>query len=112
MWKMSWVRCGALPRQSASHAVPEIVQPGSILTTMDALEKTWHARRAAVLSMVPGIGHLYIGEKRGYWVLLVTVSVLGVWQVNGFVAAILYGVLVPVAVWDTFLTVKRDRGLF
>ena len=79
---------------------------------MDALEKTWHARRAAVLSVVPGIGHLYIGEKRGYWVLLVTVGILGVWQVNGFVAAALYGVLVPVAAWDTFLTVTRDHGLF
>ncbi|MGH7257976.1 MAG: hypothetical protein ACREIM_06320 [Nitrospiraceae bacterium] len=89
-----------------------MVQPGSISQTMDALEKTWHARRAAVLSAVPGLGHLYIGEKRGYWVLLVTVSVLGLWQVNGLVAAILYGVLVGVAAWDTFLTVKRDRGLF
>ena len=79
---------------------------------MDALEKTWHASRAAVLSMVPGLGHLYIGEKRGYWVLLVTVNVLGVWQVNGIAAAILYGVLVTVAVWDTVLIVKRDRGLF
>jgi hypothetical protein len=79
---------------------------------MDALEKTWHARRAAVLSVVPGLGHLYIGEKRGYWVLLVTASVPGVWQLNGIVAAILYGVLAAVAAWDTCLTIKRDRGLF
>ena len=79
---------------------------------MDALEKTRHARRAAVLSMAPGLGHLYIGEKRGYWVLLITVVVLGIWQVNGIVAAVLYGILVTVAARDTFLTVKRDRGLF
>lgn len=79
---------------------------------MDDVEKTWHAGRAAVLSVAPGVGHLYIGEKRGYWVLLVTVGILGVWQVNGIVAAILYGVLVMVAAWDTLLTVKRDRGLF
>ncbi len=79
---------------------------------MDALEKTWHARRAAVLSVVPGLGHLYIGEKRGYWVLLITVVVLGIWQVNGIVAAVLYVILVTVAARDTFLTVKRDRGLF
>jgi hypothetical protein len=79
---------------------------------MDTLEKTWHASRAAALSMVPGLGHLYIGEKRGYWVLLVTVSVLGMWQVNEIAAAILYGVFVTVAAWDTVLIVKRDRGLF
>ncbi|MET0515906.1 MAG: hypothetical protein ABW047_11345 [Nitrospiraceae bacterium] len=79
---------------------------------MDALEKTSHATRAAILSLVPGLGHLYIGEKRGFWVLLLTVSVLGVWHVNGIAAAILYGVFATVAAWDTVLIVKRDHGLF
>jgi len=32
---------------------------------MDPLEKPSHALRAAALSLMPGLGHLYIGEKRG-----------------------------------------------
>ena len=111
MWRMSWLHYGTPPRP-ASHAVPEGAALIDSLTIMDALEKTWHARRAAVLSVVPGLGHLYIGEKRGYWLLLVTGTVLGVWQLYGIVAAIPYAVLVTVAAWDTCLTVKRDRGLF
>lgn len=79
---------------------------------MDALEKTWHARRAAILSVVPGLGHLYIGEKRGYWIVLATAAFLVVWQVSRIVAAFLYAVLVAAAARDTFLIVKRDRGLF
>ena len=38
---------------------------------MDPLEKTSHACRAAALSLVPGLGHLYIGEKRGGPLLIV-----------------------------------------
>ena len=79
---------------------------------MDALEKTWHARRAAVLSLVPGLGHLYIGEKRGYWILLLMVGVLAIGRMSEIVAGLFYVLLVPVAARDTYLTVKRDRRLF
>ena len=56
---------------------------------MDPLEKTSHACRAAALSLVPGLGHLYIGEKRGGPLLGLIVFCMG----------------------DTYLTVSRDRGL-
>jgi hypothetical protein len=47
---------------------------------MDPLEKTSHACRAAALSLVPGLGHLYIGEKRGGPLLLAGVLLIVLWM--------------------------------
>ena len=33
---------------------------------MDEREKMWHEIRAASLLIAAGVGHLYLGEKRGY----------------------------------------------
>ena len=78
---------------------------------MDAVEKSWHAGRAALLCLVPGLGHLYIGEKRGYGIILASlilaVCAWLVWRP----AAWLYLGLVVLSVWDTYLVVKQDRGL-
>ena len=78
---------------------------------MDPLEKTSHACRAAALSLVPGLGHLGIGEKRGGRLLLAG-GLLGVlWMaVFSFVLVPLIG-LVLFCMGDTYLTVSRDRGL-
>ncbi|HQV46389.1 MAG: hypothetical protein KA240_18515 [Nitrospira sp.] len=78
---------------------------------MDPLEKTSHACRAAALSLVPGLGHLYIGEKRGGPLLLAGVLLIVLWLAAfSFLLVPLIG-LVLFCMGDTYLTVSRDRGL-
>lgn len=78
---------------------------------MDPLEKTSHAYRAAALSIVPGLGHLYIGEKRGGPLLLAGLLLILLWvYVLPVALAPLIG-LVLFCMGDTYLTVSRDRGL-
>ena len=78
---------------------------------MDPLEKTSHACRAAALSLVPGLGHLYIGEKRGGPLLLAGVLLIVLWMgLFSFALVPLIG-LVLFCVGETYLTVSRDRGL-
>ena len=78
---------------------------------MDPLEKTSHACHAAALSLVPGLGHLYIGEKRGGPLLLAGVLLIVLWMaLFSFALVPLIG-LVLFCVGDTYLTVSRDRGL-
>ena len=78
---------------------------------MDPLEKTSHACRAAALSLVPGLGHLYIGEKRGGPLFLAGVLLIVLWMaVFSFVLVPLIG-LVLFCMGGTYLTVSRDRGL-
>ncbi|MEK6803049.1 MAG: hypothetical protein AABZ34_10310 [Nitrospirota bacterium] len=78
---------------------------------MDPLEKTSHACRAAALSIVPGLGHLYIGEKRGGPLLLAGVLLIVLWlALFSFALVPLIG-LVLFCMGDTYLTVSRDRGL-
>ena len=78
---------------------------------MDPLEKTSHACRAAALSLMPGLGHLYIGEKRGAPLLLAGILLIVLWaSVFPFALVPLIG-LVVFCMGDTYLTVSRDRGL-
>ncbi|HMU31722.1 MAG TPA: hypothetical protein PLY42_01235 [Nitrospira sp.] len=79
---------------------------------MDPLEKPSHALRAAALSLMPGLGHLYIGEKRGGPLLAAGLLLIIMW-INWFSVALvpLFG-LVLFCMGDTYLTVSRDRGLF
>lgn len=78
---------------------------------MDPLEKPSHALRAAALSLIPGLGHLYIGEKRG-GPLLVAGGLLTILWTSWFSFALvpLLG-LVFFCMGDTYLIVSRDRGL-
>ena len=78
---------------------------------MDPLEKTSHACRAAALSLVPGLGHLYIGEKRGGPLLLAGVLLIVLWMVVFSAALVPLIGLVLFCVGDTYLTVSRGRGL-
>jgi hypothetical protein len=78
---------------------------------MDPLEKTSHAYRAAALSLLPGLGHLYIGEKRGGPLLLAGILLILAWTyVLTLALAPLIG-LILFCMGDTYLTVSRDRGL-
>ena len=78
---------------------------------MDPLEKTSHACRAAALSLVPGLGHLYIGEKRGGPLLLAGVLLIVLWMVVFSAALVPLIGLVLFCMGDTYLSVSRDRGL-
>ncbi|MCS6263403.1 MAG: hypothetical protein H8K11_06550 [Nitrospira sp.] len=78
---------------------------------MDPLEKTSHACRAAALSLVPGLGHLYIGEKRGGPLLLAGVLLIVLWMVVFSAALVPLIGLVLFCMGDTYLTVSRGRGL-
>ncbi|CAE6787082.1 conserved hypothetical protein [Nitrospira defluvii] len=78
---------------------------------MDPLEKTSHACRAAALSLVPGLGHLYIGEKRGGPLFIAGVVLMVLWVgLFSFALVPLVG-LILFCMGDTYLTVSRDRGL-
>lgn len=78
---------------------------------MDPLEKTSHACRAAALSLVPGLGHLYIGEKRGGPLLIAGLVLIALWMgLFSFALVPLLGLIV-FCMGDTYLTVCRDRGL-
>ncbi|HMZ95683.1 MAG: hypothetical protein K1X60_11380 [Nitrospira sp.] len=61
---------------------------------------------------MPGLGHLYIGEKRGGPLLAAGLLLIILWT-NWFAFALvpLLG-LVLFSMGDTYLTVSRDRGLF
>ena len=79
---------------------------------MDPLEKPSHALRAAALSLVPGLGHLYIGERRGGPLLAAGVLLLILWMSwFSFALVPLLG-LVLFCMGDIYLIVSRDRGLF
>ncbi|MGB2726020.1 MAG: hypothetical protein WBC46_15765 [Nitrospira sp.] len=78
---------------------------------MDPLEKTSHACRAAALSLVPGLGHLYIGEKRGGPLFLAGVLLIVLWMAVFSVALVPLIGLVLFCMGETYLTVSRDRGL-
>ena len=78
---------------------------------MDPLEKTSHACLAAALSLVPGFGHLYIGEKRGGPLLLAGLLLIVLWLSVLVVALVPLIGLVLFCMVDTYLTVSRDRGL-
>ena len=78
---------------------------------MDPLEKTSHAYRAAALSIVPGFGHLYIGEKRGGPLLIAGILLMVLWIFVLSVALVPLIGLILFCMVDTYLTVSRDRGL-
>lgn len=78
---------------------------------MDPLEKTSHAYRAAALSILPGLGHLYIGEKRGGPLLLGGILLIFLWAYVLPLALVPLIGLILFCMGDTYLTVSRDRGL-
>lgn len=78
---------------------------------MDHREKTWHGLRAATLSLLPGLGHLYLGEKRGY---AITGFALALFLISRFIwppAELLYLSLAIFSAVDAYSIAKRGHGL-
>lgn len=78
---------------------------------MDNREKTWHGLRAASLSVVPGIGHLYLGEKRGYAVTAFAVTLFLISRFLWPPAELLYLSLAIFSAVDAYSIAKRGHGL-
>lgn len=78
---------------------------------MDSTEKTWHGIRAASLSIVAGIGHLYLGEKRGYPIFLFGMGLLLVSRTVWPPAELLYISLAIFSAVDAYSIAKRGHGL-
>ena len=78
---------------------------------MDSKEKTWHGLRAASLSIVAGVGHLYLGEKRGYLVFLFGMLLLIISRVIWQPAELLYISLTIFSAGDAYSIAKRGHGL-
>ncbi len=79
---------------------------------MNPTEKTWHGLRVASLSLVPGVGHLYLGEKRGYWIIAITIAVIIYWKFFWAPTFILYMSWAIFAAVDAYGIARRGRGLF
>lgn len=79
---------------------------------MDEREKTLNALGAAFLSILPGMGHLYLGAKRAQVFLVCGLALLVVakffWP-TGWLIYIQFAIFAGV---DAFSFGKRGRGLF
>jgi hypothetical protein len=78
---------------------------------MDNREKTWHGLRAATLSVVAGLGHLYLGEKRGYAVLVFGLALLVISRTIWPPAELLYLSFAIFSAVDAYSIAKRGHGL-
>lgn len=78
---------------------------------MDTREKTWHGLRAASLSILAGMGHLYLGEKRGYGILAFGLAALLISRVFWRPAELLYLSLAIFSGVDAYSIAKRGHGL-
>jgi len=79
---------------------------------MDDREKTWQGMRAASLSLIAGMGHLYLGERRGYGLLAGGAALLLISRVWWRPAELFYISLVIVSAVDAYSIAKRGYGLF
>jgi len=77
----------------------------------DNREKTWHGLRAASLSIVAGVGHLYLGEKRGYAIVAFGATLFMTSRLFWQPAELLYLSLVIFSAIDAFAIAKRGYGL-
>lgn len=78
---------------------------------MDTREKTWHGVRAASLSIVAGVGHLYLGEKRGYAIVAVGATLFVISRLFWQPAELLYLSLAIFSAGDAYAIAKRGHGL-
>jgi len=80
--------------------------------SMDEREKTLNALGAAFLSILPGMGHLYLGVKRAQIFLVCGLALLVVAKFFWPTAWLFYIQLAIFSGVDAFSFGKRDRGLF
>ncbi|MBM4124269.1 MAG: hypothetical protein FJ246_04850 [Nitrospira sp.] len=78
---------------------------------MDVREKTWHGLRAASLSVVTGLGHLYLGEKRGYGLIVAGLALLILSRAFWEPLQLLYLSLSIFSAVDAYSIAKRGHGL-
>ena len=78
---------------------------------MDGREKTWHGVRAASLSIIAGLGHLYLGEKSGYTFLAFGLTLLLISRILWPPAELLYLSFAIFSAMDAFSIAKRGYGL-
>lgn len=78
---------------------------------MDGGEKTWHGVRAASLSIIAGLGHLYLGEKSGYTFLAFGLVMLAISRTIWPPAELLYLSFAIFSAVDAFSIAKRGHGL-
>jgi len=78
---------------------------------MDEREKMWHGLRAATLSILAGLGHLYLGEKRGYTVLAFGLALLVISRTIWQPAELLYLSFAIFSAFDAYSIAKRGHGL-
>jgi hypothetical protein len=78
---------------------------------MDNREKTWHGLRAASLSIIAGLGHLYLGEKSGYTFLAFGLALLLISRTIWSPAELLYLSFAIFSAADAFAIAKRGHGL-
>ncbi len=77
----------------------------------DVRARTWEGLRAAALSLVPGLGHVYLGEKKGYLILAFGVGLLLISRVLWPPAELLYLSMAIFSGVDAYSLAKRGHGL-
>ncbi len=76
-------------------------------------EKTWYGIGAATLSVIAGLGHLFLGEeRRGYWFMACSIIMIVIGKFYWHVATWIYIQFAIIAAVDAFSFGKRGRGLF
>lgn len=78
---------------------------------MDGREKTWHGLRAASLSVIAGLGHLYLGERSGYGFLAFGATLFVLSRTIWPPAELLYLSFAIFSAVDAFSIAKRGHGL-
>lgn len=78
----------------------------------DDREKTMLAIGAATLSVLPGIGHLYLGVPRGYVFLACSFAMIVISQFFWPVGWLIYVQFAIFSAFDAFSFAKRGHGLF
>lgn len=78
---------------------------------MDSRGKTWHGVRAASLSVIAGLGHLYLGEKSGYTFLAFGLILLTLARTIWPPAELLYLSFAIFSAVDAFSIARRGHGL-
>ncbi len=79
---------------------------------MDDRERTWRGLQAASLSIITGVGHLYLGEKRGYVLFACGAALFLISRLFWPPAELLYISLVIFSAFDVYGIAKRGHGLF
>ena len=75
-------------------------------------EKTLNAIGAATLSVLAGVGHLFLGQKRGYVFLACGLSLIIISKFYWPVGWLFYVSFAIFSAFDAFSFAKRGYGLF